>query len=63
MTQKETNSVSLCVSEASFLRSDDAKLIDNFVLKSDEKTRSSEEHPVSNMFTPILIAKTIRESS
>lgn len=45
------------------LKSDDTKLIDNFVLKSDEETNSAEEQAVSNMFTLILIARTIRKSS
>ena len=54
------------------LRSDEAKLIYNFVfhIKKSEfyvvagrGTGSAEEQPVSNMATPILIARTILESS
>ena len=54
------------------LRSDDAKLIYNFVfhikkanfmLQPDEETVSAGERPVSNMATPILITRTVRESS
>ena len=54
------------------LRSDDAKLIYNFVfhikkanfmLQPDEETVSAGDRPVSNMATPILITRTVRESS